>query len=184
MICVSTQIRSCLTLIPVSRFRSHFNPGSISTPSSYGDVHLTSIRAPRKTSHLHPGPFNINPYLHLISIHVTSHIHLGPPNSIAAPSRSEDMHLNSIQVLCHLHHVFPPYTSTSTHVLIFAYRIHIGPKNCISPSCRSRKLHLMSIQVPPETHPGLSMCVLLALRSCPTCIHVPRILFHLHPCTI
>ena len=53
MMCVSTQTRSRLILIQVSRFASHLNPGSISTPSCYGDVRLTSIKFP---SHLHPRP--------------------------------------------------------------------------------------------------------------------------------
>ena len=147
MMCVSTQTRSRLILIQVSRFASHLNPGSISTPSCYGDVRLTSINFP---SHLHPRRLtymrvmlNLNtcPDIcishpskwRLISIQVlkmSSQLHPGP---ISNTSRPGDVHLNSIQVLCHLHHVSPPYKPrfTSTHVLIIASHIHPGPENFI-----------------------------------------------------
>ena len=69
----------------------------------------------------------------------------------------------------------------SMQVSIYASHLHPGH---VSPSCRSRKLHLVSIQVQSETHPGIIMCVLLPFMSCLTCIQVPWLSSHLHPCRV
>ena len=120
MMCVVTQTRPRLILIQVSRLASRLNPGSISTPSSYGDVRLTSIQFP---SHLHPSPkVHASPTSRscLTLTHApifASHIHL---SDVSSPSRSWKLHLSSIQV------------QSQTHPgLIFASHIPPGPENYI-----------------------------------------------------
>ena len=87
-LCISTQSRSHLNPIQVSRFVSPLHPGS--------QIHVSSL-----------SQMNLNQsgswYLHLAYIQVTSHQHPGPPNCIIVPSKH---HLKPIQVsrcVSHLH---------------------------------------------------------------------------------
>ena len=105
-ICISTQSRSHLNPIQVSRFVSPIHPGSQINVSSLSQLNLTSIWVLIFTSHLHPG--NISPpsrsnKLHLSSIQASSQTHTGFKMCVSPPPRSIDSHLTSIQVVSHLH---------------------------------------------------------------------------------
>ena len=94
--CVSTQSRSHLIFIQVSRFASH-HPLHISPPPRSEDVWYTFINA---LSHLQPGH---SPRLRFTSTHVlisASHHH---PGDISPPSSFRNLHLSSIQVLSQSH---------------------------------------------------------------------------------
>ena len=175
MMCVSTQTRQHLILIQVSGFASHLNPGSISTPSSYEDVRLTSIQFP---SHRHPSPkIHASPTSRscLTLTHAlifASHIHL---SDVSSPSRSWKLHLSSIQVQSQTHPglemcISIPSRSCTTCItsrlpsIQTTFHLNICPDICIPHPPRSRKLHPNSILVPshriqvswcaPQLNPG------------------------------
>ena len=85
--CISTQTRSHLNPIQVSRFVSHLHPGSPIHASSLSHLNLTSIWVLIFTSHLHPG----NP------VHVSRCASQLNPGPIPTPSRSRDLCLLSTQ---------------------------------------------------------------------------------------
>ena len=90
-ICISTQSRSHLNPIQVSRFVSPIHPGSQINVSSLSQLNLTSIWVLIFTSHLHPG--NISPpsrsnKLHLSSIQASSQTHTSFKMCVSPPSRS------------------------------------------------------------------------------------------------
>ena len=89
--CISTQSRSHLNPIQVSRFVSHLHPGSPIHASSLSHLNLTSIWVLIFTSHLHPG--NISPpsrssKLHLSSTQASSQSHTGFKMCVSPPPRS------------------------------------------------------------------------------------------------
>ena len=190
MMCVSTQTRPCLILIQVSRFASHLNPGSISTPSSYGDVQLTSIQFP---SHLHPSPkIHASPTSRscLTLTHApifASNIHL---SDVSSPSRSWKFHLSSIQVQSQTHPglgmcISIPSRSCTTCITSLLHRDHVSPQHM------SWYLHPTSIQVQKITsqlHPspispysGLMMCTSTQSRSHLSPTQMSIFVFHLYP---
>ena len=156
MMCVSTQTRPRLILIQVSRFASHLNTGSISTPSNYRDVWLTSIQFP---SHLHPSPkIHASPTSRscLTLTHAlifASHIHL---RDVSSPSRSWKFHLSSIQVQSQTHPglemcISIPSRSCTTCITSLLHTDHVSPKHMPG------YLHPTSIQVQKITsqlHPS------------------------------
>ena len=161
-----SQLRPRLILIQVSRFASRLNLGSISTPSSYGDVRLTSIQFP---SHLHPSPkIHASPTSRscLTLTHApifASHIHL---SDVSSPSRSWKFHLSSIQVQSQTHPglemcISIPSRSCTTCItsLLHSDHVHLNtcPDICIPHPSRSRKLHPNSILVPSH-HIQVSWC--------------------------
>ena len=111
--CISTQFRSHLNPIQVSRFVSPFHPGSQIHVSSLSHLNLTSIWVLIFKFRLHPG--NISPpssstKLHLSSTQASSQTHTGFKMCVSPPSRSflNWIHvprfcLNYFNVLSHLH---------------------------------------------------------------------------------
>ena len=159
MMCVVTQTRPRLILIQVSRLASRLNPGSISTPSSYGDMRLTSIQFP---SHLHPSPkVHASPTSRscLTLTHApifASHIHL---SDVSSPSRSWKLHLSSIQV--NLKHIQAWYLHpTSIQVQKITSQLHPSP---ISP------------------YSGLMMCTSTQSRSHLSPTQMSIFVFDLYP---
>ena len=191
MMCVSTQTRPCL--IQVSRFASHLNPGSISTPSSYGDVRLTSIQFP---SHLYPSPkIYASPTSRscLTLPHVpifASHIHL---SDVSSPSGSWKFNLSSIQVQSQTHPglemcISIPSRSCTTCITSLLHTDHVSPQHM------SWYLHPTSIQVQKITsqlHPSpispyscLMMCTSTQSRSHLSPTQMSIFVFHLYPGSI
>ena len=190
MMCVSTQTKSRLILIQVSRFASHLNPGSISTPSSYGDVRLTSIQFP---SHLYPSPkIHASPtsrscWTLTHAPIFSSHIHL---SDVSSPSRSWKFHLSSIQVQCQTHPglemcISIPSRSCATCITSLLHTNHVLPQHM------SWLLHPTSIQVqkilsqlhpsPVSPYSGLMMCTSTQSRSHLSPIQMSIFVFHLYP---
>ena len=149
--CVSTQSRSHLILIQVSRFTSHhpqvlwftplFHPCGFSLQSRSLCLYLISIHV---TSHPHPGHQNCisAPYKHphnpIKDSRYVSHLHSGP---ISSGSGFKDFNLTSIHVLSQpnpgpCNHITPPSRQclNSIHVLIFI--CHLNPGH-VSPPPRS-----------------------------------------------
>ena len=149
--CVSTQSRSHLILIQVSRFTSHhpqvlwftplFHPCGFSPQSRSLCLYLISIHV---TSHPHPGHQNCisAPYKHphnpIKDSRYVSHLHSGP---ISSGSGFIDFSLTSIHVLSQpnpgpCNHITPPSRQclNSIHVLIFI--CHLNPGH-VSPPPRS-----------------------------------------------
>ena len=145
--CVSTQSRSHLILIQVSRFASHLP-----------QVHW--FMPP-----FHPcgfSPQSRSLCLCLISIHVTSHLNPGRQNCIpTTPSRIQDMCLTSIHALSHLDAgpktlVSPPYMYCLNPIQVHIVTSHLPPDSVSTPS-RSWYSCVTSIQVTSHLHPGLEM---------------------------
>ena len=186
--CISTQSRSHLNPIQVSRFVSDLHSGSQIHVSSLSQLNPTSFWVLIFTSGLHPG--NISP-----------------------PFRSRKLHLSSIQASSQTHTGFTMCLTSSwilphsgSWYLHLAYileisRLHSGPENCILvPS----KHHLKPIQVsrcvslpsrpflswrivsqlhpsPKIPHPRLKMCTSAQSRSYLNPIQVSRCVSPLHP---
>ena len=103
-VCVSTQSRSHLIPIQVSRFGSHLPSGALihaSFPPQSRSLCLCLISI-HVTSHLHPGPQNCisapykYPHNPIKDSRYVSHLH---PGSISSGSGSKDFSLTSIHVL-------------------------------------------------------------------------------------
>ena len=89
--CISTQSRSHLNPIQVSRFVSPLHPGSQIHVSSLSQLNLTSIWVLIFTSHLHPGyisPTSRSTKLYLSSIQASSQTHTGFKMCVSPPSMS------------------------------------------------------------------------------------------------
>ena len=189
MMCVSTQTRLRLILIQVSRFASHLNPDSISTPSSYGERRST-IQFP---SHLHPSPkihASPTPRSCLTITHApifASHIHL---SDVSSPSGACKFHLSSIQVQSQTHPVLEmcisiPSRSCTTCITSLLHTDHVSPQHM------SWYLHLTSIQVqkiisqlhpsPISPYSGLMMCTSTQSRSHLSPTQMSIFVFHLYP---
>ena len=111
--CISTQSRSHLNPIQVSRFVSTLHPGCQIHVSSLSQLNLTSIWVLIFTFHLHPGyisPPSRSTKLHLSSIQASSQTHTGFKMCVSPPSMSflnwiqvPRFCLNYFNVLSHLH---------------------------------------------------------------------------------
>ena len=199
--CISTQSRSHLNPIQVSRFVSHLHLGSQIHASSLSHLNLTSIWVLIFASRLHPD--NISPpsrstKLHLSSIQASSQSHTGFKMCVSPPSRSfsaGELYLSSIPVPYH-----PIYVSRC------ASQLNPGP---ISTPSRSRDLCLISTQAPrfmfllcptwillqsgswylhltctqvtSHLHPGPANCILVPPKPHPNPIQVSKCVSHLHP---
>ena len=137
--CISTQSRSHLNPIQVSRFVSDLHPGSQIHVSSLSQLNLTSIWVLIFASRLHPC-------------------------SISPPSRSTKLHLSSIQASSQTHTSFKMCVSPPSRPFLnwrIVSQLHPSPispyprlKMCISTQSRS---HLNPIQVSRfvfDLHPG------------------------------
>ena len=163
---------SCLTSIQVPGFVFHLQPVvsrsqefhfiSIQVPS-HPHAYLktcvlplfwyrpTSLQMRRFVSHLHPGQ----------SIEVVSYLHVGPENCISAPSKSQILHLTSIQVLSQPQAAFEICTSPLSKSCLssiptprFPFHLHLGSNIHVSPPSKSR---MTSIQIPlfvSQLYPG------------------------------
>ena len=177
--CIAAPSRSCLTSIQIPGFVFPLQP----VVSRSREFHFISIQVPfhphaylktcvlplfrsrltflqirRFVSHLHPGQ----------SIQVVSYLHVGPENCISAPwglisppSKSQILHLTSIQVLSQPQAAFEICTSplarsclSSVPTPRFASYFHLGYNIHVSPPSKSR---MTSMQIPlfvSQLHPG------------------------------
>ena len=177
--CVSTQSRSHLILIQVSRFASH-HPRCL-------DSRLFSIHV---ASHLNPDPYVCvsSPSMWRLTpiqdTKIASQFHISIPTT---PSRIQDMCLTYTRVLFHLDPgskilVSPPYMYCLNPILVHEITSQLPPDSVSTPSM-SWYLYVTSIQVTSHLHPGLKMYV--HLYQCP--VSPPtrpftKVAFHLNPC--
>ena len=131
--CISTQSRSHLNPIQVSRFVSDLHSGFQIHVSSLSQLNPTSFWVLIFTSCLHPG--NISP-----------------------PFRSRKLHLSSIQSSSQTHTGFTMCLTSIQALSQLKNCISAPPQSQNTPSS-SQDVHLSSIQVPSQPHPGLEMCV-------------------------
>ena len=202
--CISTQSRSHLNPIQVSRFVSPLRPG----PQIHVFFCLSWL-----------SPQSLSWYLHLTNIQVPSHLQPGPPNCILVPSKH---HLKPIQVSRCVSHLHPGPFSTGelylSSILVPYHHIHVsrcasqlnpGPIStpsrsrdlcllstqaprctfllCLSwlfylPQSGSWYLHLTYIQVTSHLHPSPPNCILVPSKHHLKPIQVSRCVSHLHPC--
>ena len=141
----------------------------------------------------------------LTSIHVlifATHLH---PGDVSAPSRSLELHLNSIHVQSQNHPDFKMCVSSYPGLVSFASRsqdscissfnvlslLHPGPEKCkstqfrpISNSFWSQDVCFTCIHVLPHQLPGPKIFVSSPSMYRLISIQVQRFLSHLHPCTV
>ena len=198
---ISTQSRSHLNPIQVSRFVFPLHPGSHVYVSSLSQLNLTSIWVQIFTSRLHPG--NISPAarstnLHLSSIQASSQmhtcfkmcVHLHP-----GPLSTGELHLSSIPVPYHPIHVSrcasqlnpgpistPPRSRDlcllSTQAPRFTFLLCVS---WILPQSGSWYLHLTYIQLTSHLHPAQPNYILVPSKHHLKPIHDSRCVSHLHP---
>ena len=143
MLWLSNASRSFLTYIQDLRFLSHLHPCTVSLPSRYQDSCLTSTHFPIYMPHLHLG-------------------HVSPP------SKSRELHLNSIIVPSH-----------PIQVSRCASRLNPGPIShpsksedvhpcSVPPPSRSLDSHITYIQVAFQLNPGPNVCISHQSRWCIT----------------
>ena len=124
----------------------------------------------------------------LTSIHVlifVTHLH---PGDVSDPSRSLELHLNSIHVLSQIHQDLKMCVSPISRPCLICIQVsrflHQLLQCTFSPPSRPRKMQINLIQAHIKLI-VVSGCV-LHLRVCLSCLtnfQVPKFLSHLHPCT-
>ena len=120
-------------------------------------------------------------------IHVlifATHLH---PGDVSAPSRSLELHLNSIHVQSHTHPDLKMCVSPiSRPCLIGTPCLKIlasAPSMYFLSSIQAQKNTNQRNSGPHQTHSGLSVCASPPSMSCLSSFQVPKFLSHLHPCT-
>ena len=199
--CISTQSRSHLNPIQVSRFVSPLHPGSQIYVSSLSQMNLASFWVLVFTCRLHPG--NISPpssstKLHLSSIQASSQTHTcfkSVSHLHPGPFSTGELYLSSILVPYHPIHVSrcasqlnPGPISTpsrsrdlcliSTQVPRFTFLLCLS---WILPQSGSWYLHFAYIQVTSHLHPAPPNCILVPSKHHLKPIQVSRCVSHLHP---
>ena len=122
----------------------------------------------------------------LTSIHVlifATHLH---PGDISAPSRSLELHLNSIHVQSQTHPDLKMCVSPISRPCLICIQVsrflHQLLQCTFSPPSRSENANQLN-SGPYQTHSGIRMCASPPSMSCLTSFQVPKFLSHLHPCT-
>ena len=199
--CISTQSRSHLNPIQVSRFVSDLHSGFQIHVSSLSQLNPTSFWVLIFTSCLHPG--NISPpfrsrKLHLSSIQSSSQTHTGftmcltsiqalsqLKNCISAPPQSQKYPILVSRCASQLN---PGPISTPSRSRDVCLLSTLAPKctfllclSWISPQSGSWYLHLASIRVTSRIHPVPLNCILVPSKHHLKPIQVSRCVFHLHP---
>ena len=199
--CISTQSRSHLNPIQVSRFVSDLHPGSQIHVSSLSQLNPTSFWVLIFTSRLHPS--NISPpcrstKLHLSSIQASSETHTGFTMCVSPPSRpfsTGELYLSSIPVPYHpilvsrcASQLNPGPISTPSRsrdlCLLSAKAPRFAFLLCliwISLQSGSWYLYLAYIQVTSHPHPAPPNCILVPSKHHLKPIQVSRCVAHLHP---
>ena len=199
--CISTQSRSHLNPIQVSRFVSPLHPGSQIYVSSLSQMNLASFWVLVFTCRLHPG--NISPpssstKLHLSSIQASSQTHTCFKMCVSPPSRSflnwrivSQLHPSPIPPYPHLKmcistqsrsHLNPIQVSRFVSALHPGSQIHVSSlSQLILPQSGSWYLHFAYIQVTSHLHPAPPNCILVPSQHHLKPIQVSRCVSHLHP---
>ena len=153
--CISTQSRSHLKPIQVSRFVSHLIPlpGSQIHVSSLSPLNLTSILFLIFASRLHPGPPNcilVPSKHHLKPIPVSrwvSHLHTGPFPTV-------ELYLSPFLVLFHAIHV-----SRCASQLQVPSQPHPGLDICVSSPPRPPDPRFFFVSVESHLNLGPDICI-------------------------
>ena len=198
--CISTQSRSHLNPIQVSRFVSDLHPGSQIHVSSLSQLNPTSFWVLIFTSRIHPGnilpPFR-STKLHLSSTQASAEPHTSFKMCVSPPSRSflnwrivSQLHPSPISPYPRLKicistqsrsHLNPIQVSRFVYPLHPGSQIHVSSLSQLNLTSGSWYLHLASIQVTSRLHPGPPNCILVPSKHHLKPIQVSRCVSHLHP---
>ena len=119
-----------------------------------------------------------------MSWYFATHLH---PGDVSVPSRSLELHLNSIHVQSQTHPDLKTCVSPISRPCLICIQVsrflHQLLQCSFSPPSRPRKNANQLNSRPYQTHSGLRMCASPPSMSCLTSFQVPKFLSYLHPCT-